>query len=86
MKIKKKMMLRSIAGEYVLVPVGESAGEYKGMFMLTETGAYMYSIIEKADSALDLAKMTSEEFDGDFDEILSDANEFINKLKEYDII
>ena len=86
MKIKKKMMLRSIAGEYVLVPVGESAGEYKGMFMLTETGAYMYSVIEKADSAFELAKMTSEEFDGDFDEILSDADEFINRLKEYDII
>lgn len=86
MKIKKKMTLRSIAGEYVLVPVGESAGEYKGMFMLTETGAYMYSVIEKVDSAFELARMTSEEFDGDFDEILTDANNFIKRLKEYDII
>lgn len=46
----------------------------------------MYSVIEKADSAFELARMTSEEFDGDFDEILTDANNFIKRLKEYDII
>ena len=86
MKIKKQMMLRDVAGEHVLVPVGESAGEYKGMFMLTETAAYMYSIIDKVDSAQELAKKTAEEYDGDFDEILADAQEFIKRLNEYGII
>lgn len=80
------MTLRNVAGEYVLVPTGESAGEYKGMFMLTETGAYMYSLLGQAESAEELAKKTMEEYDGDYGEILSDAKNFIEKLREYGII
>lgn len=86
MKIKKNMVLRNVAGEYVLVPTGGSAGEYKGMFMLTETGAYMYSLIGQINSAEELAAKTMEKFEGDYDEILSDAKEFIEKLRGYGIL
>lgn len=86
MKIKKQMILRSVADENVLVPVGESAGEFKGMFMLTETAAYMYSLLEQADSAEFLAEKTAEKYDGDYNEILADAQEFLEKLRGFGII
>ena len=32
MKIKKEVVFRSVAGENMLIPVGETVGEYNGIF------------------------------------------------------
>ena len=38
MEIKKQVILRSVAGEHMLIPVGETVFQYNGIFMLTESG------------------------------------------------
>lgn len=38
MKLKDGWVLTTVAGEYVAVPVGASAGEFRGVVRLNETG------------------------------------------------
>ena len=46
MKIKKEVVFRSVAGENMLIPVGETVGEYNGIFSMTEVGAVIWQSIE----------------------------------------
>lgn len=43
MKIKKGLILRSVGGENVVVPVGEMSKKFHGMISLNETGAFLWN-------------------------------------------
>lgn len=47
MRIKKKFVLREIAGEYVLVPVGEAARELNGIVTVNELGAFLWNLLQE---------------------------------------
>ena len=42
MKIKSGLILRSVGGENVVVPVGEMSKKFHGMITLNETGAFLW--------------------------------------------
>ena len=46
MKIKKELFLRNVAGENMLIPVGETTGEYNGIFVLDGIGETIWKMIE----------------------------------------
>lgn len=41
MKISKEFILREIAGEYILVPVGKTALTFNGLVTVNEVGAHL---------------------------------------------
>ena len=46
MKIVKEFILRDIAGEYVLVPTGETTQEFNGFITITDTAKFIWENIE----------------------------------------
>ena len=48
MKKVKDFLCREIAGEYILIPTGNTTEEFNGMITLTETAAFIYNHIEEA--------------------------------------
>ena len=61
MKINKQMVFREVAGEYLLVPAGGSVISTNGIFMLTETAAYIWKILpEVSDESEIITKITEE--------------------------
>ena len=42
MKIVKEYILREIAGEYILVPTGETTQEFNGMITISETAKFIW--------------------------------------------
>ena len=48
MKISKEFILREIAGEYILVPVGKTALTFNGLVTVNEVGALIWGMLEKA--------------------------------------
>ena len=42
MKIRYEFVARSIAGEHFLVPIGEAARQFSGMFAMNELGAFLW--------------------------------------------
>lgn len=86
MKINKEFAVRDIAGDYVLVPVGESALSFNGMLTTNEVGAFICEAL-KEDTGRDvLYARLCDEFDGDPAQIESDLNEFLDKLRELNLL
>lgn len=86
MKIKKELIKRSIAGDTVLVPVGRTVYEANGLFVLNELGAFIWDILPRVDSEEEICKAVLEEYDASAEEAAADIAEFMDKLRQLEII
>lgn len=86
MKILKRLIKRNIAGDIILVPVGDASLEIKGLITLNETGEFLWDALEKAENESALAAMLAAEYDVDMATTEADTKVFLQKLKELGII
>ena len=86
MEIKKQVILRSVAGEHMLIPVGETVFEYNGIFMLSESGKILWENIEKGAAEDELKDLLIKEYEIDSDTASNDVKEFLEMLKAFGII
>ena len=86
MEIKKQVILRSVAGEHMLIPVGETVFEYNGIFMLTESGKLLWENIETGADEEELKDLLMKEYEIDSDTASNDVKEFLEMLKTFGII
>lgn len=86
MEIKKQVVLRSVAGEHMLIPVGETVFQYNGIFMLTESGKFLWENIEKGADSDELKNLLKKEYEIDSETADTDVNEFLEMLKSFEII
>lgn len=86
MKILKRLIKRNIAGDIILVPVGDASLEIKGLITLNETGEFLWDALEKAENEGALAAMFAAEYDVDMATTEADTKVFLQKLKELGII
>ncbi len=54
MKIKSGFLLRNIAGNCVVVPVGDRVAEFNGIITLNDSGAFLWKELEKGAEEEDL--------------------------------
>ncbi|MBR5234519.1 MAG: PqqD family protein [Clostridia bacterium] len=86
MQIKKEFVLREIAGDFVLVPVGKTGNEFKGLFPISETGAFIWNLLPEADSQDYIIEKLLSEYEVDRETVSADVSEFLSNLREYGII
>ena len=86
MKIKGTFVLRDIAGDIVIVPVGETALSYNGMITTTVTGAALWQALEKGCEKEDLIGTLLERFDVDRETAAADTEEFLERLRSLELI
>lgn len=86
MKIEKEFVLREIAGDYILVPVGNTALEFNGLITVNEVGAFLWGRLKKDTTREKLIQDTLEEYEVDQETVIKDVNEFLNHLSEAGII
>lgn len=86
MKIPYEFVERTIAGEHFLVPVGEAAKAYKGLFALNELGAFIWKNIPQAENEAQLVDMVLDEYDVDRETAEKDAREFMEKLTTMGVV
>lgn len=87
MTIKRTFILREIAGDYVIVPVGATALDFNGIITVNETGAFLWGLLADGDFTEDeLAEKLFQEFDTDMETAKRDVAEFVDSLKSHNII
>ena len=57
MKIRYELIKRTIAGETFLVPIGEGAKKFNGMFALNELGDFLWERIPAAKDPAELVEL-----------------------------
>lgn len=86
MKINNQFVLREIAGEYMLIPVGEQAINVNGIIGLNKVGAFIWTALkEKADMTYVLEKMLKH-FDVSEEEAQNDLNSFLTQMKKVGLV
>lgn len=80
MKIKGTFVVRDIAGDTVIVPVGESALSYNGMITTTKTGAVLWKALETGCNRETLIQSLLDRFDVDQETAAADTDRFLLDL------
>ena len=86
MKIKDDFILKKIAGSYVVVPVRKRAVDFSGIIKLSESGAFLWELLEKGAERDELVAALLSEYDVDEATASADADRFINSLNEAGLI
>ena len=87
MKINGTFVTRDIAGDIVIVPVGETALKYNGMITTTVTGAAIWEKLEKGvESKEELLAMLLDRFDVDRETAEKDLDGFLKQLEDAEFI
>ncbi len=86
MKIKEGYMLKTVAGQHIVVPIGEAAKRFNGMISLNGTGAFLWNAMAQETNRDELVARLPEEYD--VDEKLADAgvDSFLHKIREARLI
>ena len=86
MKIEKEYILREIAGDYIIVPVGAAALEFNGMITVNETGAFLWEKLRKGTTKEELLHAMLEEYEVSEKEAEADIQEFLQMLQKNKIL
>ena len=86
MKLKKEFILREIVGEAVLVPIGNSVSRFNGLITVNEMGKFIWENIEVAKDEDELLEKILDEYDVERDVAKKDLDEFLQKLKDIDVL
>lgn len=85
-KADNSIMLREIAGEYLLIPVGESATRIHGMISLSESGYLLWKRIQTEATEEDLIDLILAEYVIDRETATKDVRAFVQKMRKAGIL
>lgn len=85
MKIKDGFILRKVAGNNVVVPVGQATLDFNGMISLNETGAFIFEKMLEDISREDLIQAVVDEYGIDVEVATTDVDSFISKVEKEDL-
>lgn len=86
MRIKEDFILRTVAGNHVVVPVGTQNLNFRGMITLNGTGAFLWEQLKEERSEEELLAALLSEYEVDEATAKAGIEAFIAKLQEADLL
>ena len=85
MKLKDGFLLREVAGQVVVLPVGEDL-DLNMMITLNETGRFLWECLQEETDEAGLVSALLKEYDVDEVTAISAVRNFVNKLNDNDFL
>ena len=82
MKLKEGFLLRTVAGNNVVIPTGKRTLDLNGMITLNETGAFIWKQLEQGADEAQIVRAILESYDVEQERAASCVKAFIEKLRE----
>ena len=86
MRISDQYMLRQVADEYLVIPVGEAALKVRGLIGLSESGSLLYRRLQEGCTEAELVSALLCEYDVDADTARADTREFLEQMRRMGIL
>lgn len=86
MKIKAGYLLRDIAGQTIVVPIGAEAIKFNGIVTLNKTGKVLWNALLSEQSMDGLVQVLLNQFEVDETTALTDVLAFVEKLKKANLL
>lgn len=81
MQVSKDYLLRTIAGETILIPSGAAAQKFNGLVTVNAIGAFIWDVLQTPTDLDGLVARITEEYEVDADTARRDAEEFLDELR-----
>ena len=85
MKLKDGFILRTVAGETVVLPTGNTTS-FDMMITLNETGRFLWERLVSGAEKEELVKAILDEYDVSEERAVKSVEEFVARLKELDFL
>ena len=86
MKIKDGYVLRQVAGNSIVIAVGDEALNFNGIITINGAGTFLWEKLTDGAGKDDLLKAMLSEYDIDEATASADIDEFLTKLKNADLL
>lgn len=80
MKINKEYVLREIAGDYIIIPVGKTVLEFNGLITVNEVGVFLWKMLQEEVTMDDLVKAVLSEYEVEEEVARKDIRKFLEEL------
>ncbi|MCI6044729.1 PqqD family protein [bacterium] len=80
MKVDKEFVLREIAGDYVIIPIGRTVLSFNGLITVNEIGAFLWNLLQEDVTKEDLVAKVLDEYEVDEETAREDIQEFLDTL------
>lgn len=80
MKVDKEFVLREIAGDYVIIPIGRTVLSFNGLITVNEIGAFLWNLLQEDVTNEDLVAKVLDEYEVDEETAREDIQEFLDTL------
>lgn len=85
MKIKSSYKLRTVAGENMVVNVGNDPDTFNGVIMLNDTGAFLWKLLEKGAETDEMIASLISEYEIDDATAAEAVNSFMESIKNANV-
>ena len=86
MRVSKDLILREVAGEYILIPVGQAALKIHGMINLSESAVLLWKKLQEECTEGELVEVLLREYEVDRDTALADVREFTEQMQKIGVL
>jgi len=86
MKLKYNFAIQEVTDFWAAVPVGKDAKKYRGVMSLNESAKDMMEFLREDITEEELVQKMLEEYEAPEDQVRKDVTEFIQKLKDADVL
>lgn len=86
MRASDHVVLRKIAGESILIPVGEMMNYFHGIMSLNGSGLLLWEALQKDCTEEELVETVLAAYDVDAETAARDVREFIGQLEQANIL
>ena len=80
MKLNENFVLRQVADNWVVLPVGQASVDFNGMLTLNDSGALLWRALEQGGDREALADALLAEYEVERSVALADVDEFLASL------
>ena len=86
MQVSKDLILREVAGEYILIPVGKAALKIHGMINLTESAVFLWKKLQEDCTEEELVQALLKEYDIDRETAAAAVRELIDQMQKIGVM
>lgn len=86
MKIKSEYVMREIAGDTILIPVGDTINNFNGLVVLNELAKFIWEKMPESKDEEELLNYILDEYEVEREVAKSDLDEFLEMLRKENII
>lgn len=82
MKKKEDFIIRNIADEYIMIPVGKTALKFNGTIMINEISAFIWDHIEEVSNEKEMSKLICKYYEENYNEVYNDIKVIFRQMKD----